>query len=100
VIEHSRLTDGYDPIGIEPLEVRLAMLANGYEPIGQSRQSGPYSPQSPWLQECAAGRRPPALAPQAAGHGREARLLQAAQGHTLIIRAILVKLLCKYILQR
>jgi hypothetical protein len=36
-IEHSRLTDGYDPIGIEPLEVRLAMLANGYEPIGQSR---------------------------------------------------------------
>jgi hypothetical protein len=31
--EHSRLTDGYDPIGIEPLEVRLAMLANGYEPI-------------------------------------------------------------------
>jgi hypothetical protein len=26
-------TDRFDPIGIEPLEARLAMLANGYEPI-------------------------------------------------------------------
>jgi hypothetical protein len=31
--EHSRLTDGYDPIGMTPYEVRLAMLANGYTPI-------------------------------------------------------------------
>jgi hypothetical protein len=25
--------DRFDPIGIEPLEARLAMLANGYEPL-------------------------------------------------------------------
>jgi hypothetical protein len=31
--EHSRLTDGYDPIGMTPYEIRLAMLANGYTPI-------------------------------------------------------------------
>jgi hypothetical protein len=31
--EHSRLTDGYDPVGMTPYEIRLAMLANGYVPI-------------------------------------------------------------------
>ena len=31
--EHSRLTDGYDPIGMTPYEIRLAVLANGYTPI-------------------------------------------------------------------
>lgn len=38
--EHSRLTDGYDPVGMTPYEIRLAMLANGYVPIpldGKSR---------------------------------------------------------------
>jgi hypothetical protein len=30
--EYSRLTDGFDPIGMTPLEVRLAMIANGYNP--------------------------------------------------------------------
>src|SRR6185312_8545176 len=31
--EYSRLTDGFDPIGMTPLEVRLAMIANGYNPM-------------------------------------------------------------------
>lgn len=30
--EYSRLTDSFDPIGMTPLEVRLAMIANGYNP--------------------------------------------------------------------
>jgi RecA-family ATPase len=30
--EYSRLTDGFDPIGMTPLEVRLAMIAKGYNP--------------------------------------------------------------------
>jgi hypothetical protein len=31
--EYSRLTDGFDPIGMTPLEIRTAMVENGYAPI-------------------------------------------------------------------
>jgi hypothetical protein len=31
--EPLRSTDGYDPIGMSQREIRLAMLANGYEPL-------------------------------------------------------------------
>ena len=31
--EFCRPTDGYDPIGMSQREIRLAMLANGYEPL-------------------------------------------------------------------
>ena len=31
--EYSRLTDGFDPIGMTPLEIRTAMVEKGYAPI-------------------------------------------------------------------